>query len=88
MDERAAGVGVAQRVEALGQAAHVGARLQAEAAEHPPDGAPDGARDRAEQEGQHELGARQRRRAEHEADLLAEAAAVDEHQPLERSGNW
>ena len=84
--ERAPRVRVAERVQALGQPAHVGVRPQAEAPEQLAGGAPGRARDATEQQRQHELGARQRGGPQREADLLAQAAAVDEHEPLQALG--
>ena len=84
VQERALALSAPQRRDAVPHPLEVAARAQAEDAQRPTDDEPRGPHQRgAEQERQDEVGARQRRRAQQQAHLAPEPAAVDQHQALD-----
>ncbi len=86
VDEGAAGLAVGERRVAAGDLGAIGADPDADGAEPAADRAPDLDQRVVRDQRQDELRAGQGRGAQRDADLLAEAAAVDEHESLDPLG--
>ena len=74
--------GVAERRVPGGHLGDIGTDTQPQPVQRLPDGRAEAEHARVGDQGQHDLGARQRRRAEQEVHLAADAAARHEHEPL------